>query len=256
MKIKLTKLNVLTAAFGLLAGYGSTLEAQTIGTRLGTNTMHANDSSLVSNASYREAIIYYKRDDNSYDEWGLHLWNSSSCDSISDALISDINWSRPLPSQDIDSSNGARFVVPLKSGHNSCMNFILHKGEDKALGNQDLQLEFDKGNTLYTQHGSPILNYSPDHPLSVRLDGAAAHWLDLNSIAWFDHSKAVSYQIWSNESGLSDISHPQDFTKYDMVVGELIDKPKFPHLKGRTGFELTVSPERAKDQNPIDCGCA
>ena len=121
------------------------------------------------------------------------------------------------------------------------MNFILHKGEDKALGNQDLQLEFDKGNTLYTQHGSPILNYSPDHPLSVKLDGAAAHWLDLNSIAWFDHSKAVSYQIWSNESGLSDISHPQDFTKYDMVVGELIDKPKFPHLKGRTGFELTVS---------------
>ncbi|MCG7489225.1 pullulanase-type alpha-1,6-glucosidase [Vibrio sp. Of14-4] len=134
MKIKLTKLNVLTAAFGLLAGYGSALEAQTIGTRLDTNIMH----------------------------------------------------------------------------------------------------------------GSPILNYSPDNPLSVRLDGAAAHWLDLNSIAWFDHSKAVSYQIWSNESGLSDISHPRDFTKYDMVVGELIDKPKFPHLKGRNGFELTVSPETAK----------
>ncbi|MBU2897438.1 pullulanase-type alpha-1,6-glucosidase [Vibrio hepatarius] len=249
MKIKRTELCIVIAVLGLLAGCDDSPEAQAIETYFGGSSTYwesENGSSADSDAVYKQAVIYYKRDDGDYNNWGLHLWNSTSCDSISDDMLPDIDWSHPVIWKDIDLRYGAKFVIPLKSEHGACMNFILHKEDDKALGGEDLKVEFDKGNTLYTEHGSAILKYSPDEPLNVKLDGAAAHWLDTNSIAWFDHSNAVSYQIWSHETGEGDIAQPQHFIKYDLAISDTIYHPKFPNLNGRVGFTLNVTPQTAK----------
>ncbi|GLT18308.1 hypothetical protein GCM10007938_20860 [Vibrio zhanjiangensis] len=249
MKFKRTKLCLVTVTIGLLAGCDDSPEGQALETYFGESSTFGPSNtggSLEPDTVYEHATIYYKRDDNDYDRWGLHLWNSVSCDSVSGDTLADISWTHPLLWKGIDPNHGAQFVVPLKSGFGPCMNFILHKGNEKALGNEDLNVEFDKGNIVYTQHGSAILNYSSDAPQRVKIDGAAAHWLDLNSIAWFDNRNAARYQIWSREEGQGNIGQPQEFAKYDLEPADVIDNTKFPHLNGRMGFELNIAPQSAK----------
>lgn len=195
---------------------------------------------------YQQAVIYYKREDGNYSDWGLHLWNNGSCDAVSDSALNGVDWGNPFSWVEIDPEFGAKYIVPLKDAHGACMNFIVHKGNDKALGGDDLKLEFNKGNTLYTTHGSSTLKYSPNEQTTVALSGAAAHWLDLNSVAWFDHSQAKSYQIWSTSKGEGDINKPQQFIKHELSLAGVIDSAKFPHLKGRAQFDLSITAEEAK----------
>ncbi|WP_391090683.1 pullulanase-type alpha-1,6-glucosidase [Vibrio sp. NH-UV-68] len=195
---------------------------------------------------YQQAVIYYRRADGNYTDWGLHLWNNDSCDAIDEQALENVAWDNPLTFQEIDPEFGAKFVVSLKDNHGSCMNFIVHKGNDKALGGDDLKIEFSKGNTLYTTHGNSTLKYSPNEQSVVTLSGAAAHWLSTDTLAWFDHSAAASYQLWSTRDGAGDINQPQQFTKYDMLLAGQIDNTKYPHLNGRTQFSLAITEQQAK----------
>lgn len=210
------------------------------------NPKSPDNSTTEPTPVYQQAVIYYKRDDGNYEGWGLHLWNNATCDAISEDALSGVEWGSPYTWSEIDPEFGAKFTVPLKGEHGACMNFIVHKGDDKALGGDDLQIEFAKGNTLYTSHGSTTLKYSPDEQNTVALSGAAAHWLDVTSIAWFDHSEAARYQIWSREAGNGDIAQPQQFEKYDLSLAGTTDNPEFPHLRGRTEFMLDVDESTAK----------
>ncbi|NRF61113.1 pullulanase-type alpha-1,6-glucosidase [Vibrio coralliilyticus] len=210
------------------------------------NPTSPDNSSSEPAPVYSESVIYYKRDDGNYADWGLHLWNNASCDAVSADALNGVDWGNPYAWGEIDPQYGAKYVVPLKSDHGACMNFIVHKGDEKALGGDDLKAEFAKGNTLYTTHGSSVVKYSPDEQIVVKLDGAAAHWLDVNSIAWFDHSEAASYQIWSRAAGNGDINQPEQFIKYDISFAGNVDSPDFPHLKDRVGFYLDVDTETAK----------
>lgn len=196
--------------------------------------------------TYQEAVVYYKRDDGNYDDWGLHLWNNSTCDAVSDDALTGVDWGNPFSWSEIDPEYGAKFTVSLKAEHGDCVNFILHKGDEKALGSDDLQIDFSKGNTLYTTHGSTVLKYSPDEQITIEVANAAAHWLDVNSIAWFDHSEAASYQLWSRVAGNGDINQPEQFEKYPLSLAGLTDNPEFPHLNGRTEFFLDVDADSAK----------
>ncbi|MEL7382079.1 MAG: pullulanase-type alpha-1,6-glucosidase [Pseudomonadota bacterium] len=210
------------------------------------NPKSPDNSSTEPSPSYQQAVIYYKRADANYDGWGLHLWNNGSCDAVANAALEGVDWGNPYQWQGVDPEFGAQFVVPLKDAHGACMNFIVHKGNDKALGGDDLKLEFKNGNTLYTEHGSTTLKYSPDQQTVVELSGAAAHWLDVTTLAWFEHSDAASYQLWSSTQGGAEITQPERFTKREMALGGQIEHPGFPHLNDRREFQLNVSEIEAK----------
>jgi pullulanase-type alpha-1,6-glucosidase len=210
------------------------------------NPKSPDNSTTEPTPTYQQAVIYYKRDDGNYDGWGLHLWNNATCDAVSDDTLSGLDWGNPLSWSELDPEYGAKFTVLLKAEHGACMNFIVHNGDDKALGGDDLQLDFAKGNTLYTTHGSSTLKYSPDEQTTVELSGAAAHWLGINSIAWFDHSEAASYQLWSRAAGNGDINQPEQFEKYPLALAGVTSNPDFPHLNGRTEFFLDADAALAK----------
>ncbi|OAJ95797.1 pullulanase-type alpha-1,6-glucosidase [Vibrio bivalvicida] len=210
------------------------------------NPKNPDNTSTEPAPIYQEAVIYYKRDDGNYADWGLHLWNNGSCDSVSEGALNGVDWGNPYSWKEVHPEYGAKYVIPLKDAHGACMNFIVHKGNDKALGGDDLKLEFTKGNTLYTTHGNSNIKYSPNEQTVVELSGAAAHWLDLNTFAWFDHSQAKSYQLWSSASGAGNISKPQQFTKHSLDLAGVVDNAKFPHLKGRVQFNLAVTADEAK----------
>ncbi|NAX44728.1 MULTISPECIES: pullulanase-type alpha-1,6-glucosidase [unclassified Vibrio] len=206
----------------------------------------ADNSTTEPTPTYQEAIIYYLRDDNNYDDWGLHLWNNGSCDSVSESALNGVDWGNPYLASEIDPIYGSIYRIPLKAEYGNCMNFIVHSGNDKALGGDDLVLDFVKGNTLYTRHGSAVLNYSPNEQIQVAIEGAAAHWLAVNQLAWFDHSEAASYELWSRAQGNGDIAHPEQFIHYPLALSGVTNNAHFPHLAGRTAFTLDVSNEQAK----------
>ena len=195
---------------------------------------------------YTEAVIHYKRADGNYDGWGLHIWNNDTCDSIADSALEGVSWGAPFLPTEISNEYGAVYKLPLKAGHSSCMNFIVHKGNDKALGGNDLQLDFSKGDKIYTFDGNSTLYYEAVTEVPVKLSGASAHWLDLTTFAWFENSDASRYELWSTDKGNGDITKPDDFTRAALSQSGVINNSKFPHLAGRTAFSLDIESDAAK----------
>ena len=80
-------------------------------------------------ANPSEAVIYYKRADNEYTDWGLHLWS----DDIKEAT----SWYDAFPLTGVSEKYGAYYVVPLKGDDWKKFKFIVHMGNSKDLGGLD-----------------------------------------------------------------------------------------------------------------------
>lgn len=195
---------------------------------------------------YTEAVIHYKRDDGNYEGWGLHLWNNDSCDSIADSALAGVSWGTPFPVSEVSNEYGAVYRLPLKAEHGSCLNFILHKGDTKALGGNDLQLDLTQGNQIYTFDGNSTLYYEPVTEVPVMLSGASAHWLGVNELSWHEQSGATHYALWANPKGNGDINQPAQFEQFPLTLAGTTNHGDFPHLTGRAGFTLDVDAEQAK----------
>lgn len=206
----------------------------------------ANNSTSKPAPQYTEAVIHYKRADGNYDGWGLHIWNNDSCDSIADSALTDVSWGKPFPVSEVSKEYGAVYKLPLKSGHSNCMNFIVHKGDSKALGGDNSLFDFSKGDKIYTFDGNSTLYYEPVTEVPVKLSGASAHWLDLTTFAWLENDKAKSYELWSSDKGNGDINKPDSFKRATLTHSGVIKNDKFPHLAGRTAFTLDADAEKAK----------
>ncbi|MDN3611962.1 pullulanase-type alpha-1,6-glucosidase [Vibrio ostreicida] len=265
MNIKLTKLSPLIVIFGFLTGCHDALKFNVAGEQIENAIQWGNRSghrarethsllnqaltmsegrAMASVTRPQHAVIYYRRDDGDYRGWGLHLWNNRPCHAAAAEALQGVDWESPYHWQELDPLYGAKFVVPLDSSQGSCLNFIVHKGDDKALGADDLRVEFDKGDTVYTRHGSAEFTYSEP---SLKLAGAAAHWLSHNDVAWFEHDDAASYQFWSRKEGHGEFSDGEPFHRYDLILAGRMTHSNFPHLNGRAKFFLNVDADVAKN---------
>ncbi len=101
-----------------------------------------------------EAVIYYKRADGQYDNWGLHLWSGD--------VTQETSWGFAFPLTGISEKYGAYYVVPLQDADWDSFNFIVHKGNSKDLGGLDHT--FDRaafGVDVFTTEGSSELAADP-----------------------------------------------------------------------------------------------
>lgn len=113
----------------------------------------------------QQAIIFYAREDDNYDGWGLHLWNDATCDALADAAVEGISWDNPMPATGVDDEYGAYFVLDLNQspGEGACVNFIVHSGDNKALSENDLRMDLSRGAVVLTRHGLANLQYPQDN---------------------------------------------------------------------------------------------
>ncbi|WP_406609190.1 pullulanase-type alpha-1,6-glucosidase [Agarivorans sp. JK6] len=257
MDIKINKLAKLTmpiVATALLAACGSDDD---------NNGGGGNVIDGLYTAGENEVVIYYKRDEahervdeSAYEGWGLHLWNGEGCTSTDlEAMgIADggTDWGAPHPATGISETYGAYYVLtvnPDASDPHECMNFILHKGDDKAFGSANskvelTKLEADKG--IFGFHGSSELFYAPIAERPVAIDGAKAHWVDAITIAWEAAGNATQLELrYDPENGIAmdpDTKEVTGGTAIALDAGTLTDeaKARFPHLSGLSAAEIDV----------------
>lgn len=193
-----------------------------------------------------EAILYYKRPQGDYSDWGLHLFNEGKCN----ASDIETDWNAPLMPEEITQTYGAKYRIPLvdaKSTRDDCLNFIVHKGEDKNLGG-NMVWAFTKtdGQLAYTYSGYNLISSTPliDPPLIV--DGAKAHWVSASTLLWNEGAGSDVDKIvlmYSNDARLRLASGKiaGDYETIALSKGDSISnsvKEKLPHLKDRS--PLTV----------------
>ncbi|GAB1621444.1 pullulanase-type alpha-1,6-glucosidase [Agarivorans albus] len=259
MDIKINKLAKLTMpilATALLAACGSDDDN-------GNGGGGGNVIDGLYTAGENEVVIYYKRDEahervdeSAYEGWGLHLWNGEGCTSTDlEAMgIADggTDWGSPHPATGISETYGAYYVLtvdPDASDPHECMNFILHNGDDKAFGSANskvelTKLEDDKG--IFGFHGSSELFYAPIAERPVAIDGAKAHWVDANTIAWEAAGNATQLELrYDPENGIAMDPETKEVTGGTAVAlstGSLTDeaKARFPHLSGLSAAEIEV----------------
>ena len=135
-----------------------------------------------------EALLYYQRADGDYNGWGPHLWNTPDCN----GSATETSWAQPLTAAGTDPEYGAFYRIPL-SVDASCLNLIMHKGDEKDLGGGDLTWRFDElGRRVFTVSGNPQLSSTPLSGSAVAIKGARAHWLDPFTLALVNGAPGAS----------------------------------------------------------------
>nr|WP_211092026.1 pullulanase-type alpha-1,6-glucosidase [Vibrio agarilyticus] len=226
----------------------------------GNSTPTPNDG--LHPAGENEVVIYYKRDvasfssESDYEGWGIHLWNNSACSSTDLEAMNipktGTTWENPVPFDGISETYGAYYVLkvdPDAPDPHKCMNFVVHKGDEKAFGADDMVLKLDElgdSKGVFGFHGSSELSYEPIEERPVAIDGQKAHWLDAKTIAWEANTNAETVKLhYSPEAGISMDEDKQivggksiDLT----ITGELSDelKTRFRHLASLHSAELDV----------------
>jgi pullulanase len=136
-----------------------------------------------------QVAVYYTRSDTAYTGWGLHLWGDQ---------VTGTDWSAPLqptgsPSPDL----GIGFLVDLKPGvAGNCpvgsICLIVHKGGEKDPGPDMSFLKSQLGDIIFVTSGSAVLTSAPRRAGSVSIEGASAHLVSRDTLAWIANRDPVT----------------------------------------------------------------
>lgn len=215
--------------------------------------MSESGASAVLDLAPDEIALFYSRDDENYDGWGLHLWNGEGCGEYASPTADSThfnNWGNPYPADGIHPDYGAYYILTTEPGA-SCYNFIVHKGDEKALGNANSKFEPAQGQEGFTFHGYPEVWYEPLTSRPASIDGARAHWIETNTFLWqVDTQAAQTYSLYyaddasmALEDGIftGSQSLPLQPASVDSDIRNTL-----PHLDSFTGFALNIDAAQAK----------
>ncbi len=197
-----------------------------------------------------QAAIIYKRDDNAYEGWGLHLWKDTNCSALADSTLEGVVWESPKLPTAIDDAIGAYFILDL-SEPQGCIHYIIHKGDERGQGEGDFALDLTLGNVLFTQHGSGDIRYSGTQaePL-VTLTHASAHMVDASTLIWNTPANTQTVEIRSSLTGdvIVENGIAQNGTILTTMQGTISAEAaaKFPHIATWPAYAVDASTDAVK----------
>ncbi|WDD98559.1 pullulanase-type alpha-1,6-glucosidase [Thalassomonas actiniarum] len=196
-----------------------------------------------------QIAVYYRREDGVYDGWGLHLWNGEGCGDYAGATLNSPHfsqWQDPYPYTGISDDYGAYYLLDYQPDSGDCLNFILHKGDDKALGDNNSSFDLSQPSRhAFTFHGQSKVLYEAGATISVTLSGAGAHWVDQQTLAWTPGANFAVVELYSSET--ADISLDETTKQIRGGQGYALSPAatfsqsvydKFPHLSEFFGWQL------------------
>ncbi|MFC4260008.1 pullulanase-type alpha-1,6-glucosidase [Marinobacter lacisalsi] len=207
----------------------------------------ADDDGLIDPHD-QQAVLYYKRADGDYDDWGLHLWNTEACN----GLARSTDWSQPKLADGVDPEHGAYYRIAL-TAHAQCINFTIHKGDESDLGGVNQMWSFDEyGRRLFTVSGYNHLSSTPFDEPPIRIVGASAHWLDSQTLVWYDNTPTNVELVYSRNAGIeldSDNNKVTGGKSVPLTPATLSDdlKARFPHLADSAAFTVPIDPQTREE---------
>ncbi|MBX2859542.1 MAG: DUF3372 domain-containing protein [Cellvibrionaceae bacterium] len=208
-----------------------------------------------------QAVLFFNKADGDYEGYRLHNWNDESCHAYADDSLAE-SWSNGLVHTGVDPVYGAYWLLNLVEDHDACGNFIIHIGTDdagKEMGGANWVMplaqddpRFVRMNFTFSGVASifeyPIPNLGPQ---KLVIDGAAAHWLDLNTLVWnIDLSQVADLKL--HYSATADIAIADDSnvsgTTAALAVTDLSEAQQalVPHLASWPAFSSTLSAAELK----------
>lgn len=188
-----------------------------------------------------EAILYYLREDSTYDEWGLHLWSTDTCSGVANPT----EWATPLAAEGVSDAYGAYYRINVTED-GDCLNFIMHQGDNKDLGGNDHQWQLnDLGRRVFTLSGSNTLSAEPVSLPEIALEGASAHWIDADTLLWDDAANADRIELRYDDNANI---YLEDGTLAGGTVVELSASTitqnaanRFPHLADWPAYKIDLN---------------
>ncbi|MFF3855865.1 pullulanase-type alpha-1,6-glucosidase [Micromonospora sp. NPDC002575] len=184
------------------------------------------------------ALIHYRRADNNYDGWGLHLW---------DGAANPTDWSSPLKPEKVDSF-GAVFRVPLAAGATG-LSYIVHHGDTKDLPD-DQRLDFaTAGREVWLLAATPgrlLPTTSSGVSRNVDITKQRAQWIDRSTVAWQapDTDGRTYALVTAPAGGLSVVDGELSGTYTSLPLRAQrnglteAQRARFPHLWAHRAFTL------------------
>lgn len=162
----------------------------------------------VVTAGDNELIVFYNRPDERYQNWVLHLWNNETCNSYADfASDGGTEWTVGQAQSGVDPNYGAYWVLPLKAGASDCANFIVHKGDEKDIGDADHSADLTGNRMIWTLSGiAELYSEALLFPSGVLIADTAAHWVDTRTVFW-DVNGSVVAKVRIYSSATDDLGY-------------------------------------------------
>jgi len=201
-----------------------------------------------------QIALFYQREDQNYTGWGLHLWNGEGCGNYAAPTVDSPhfnNWPDPYPVDGVHPDFGAYFVLSIEPGAD-CYNFILHKGDERALGSGNSRFEPTQGQEAFTFHGFPEIWYQPLASRPAIAEGSRAHWMQADALLWLTDIEAASdFRLYHSETADLELLTPEVLAETDYVPLQpaFVDSELFaenPHLQGFAGLSVNLTQERIK----------
>ncbi|MEM9056601.1 MAG: pullulanase-type alpha-1,6-glucosidase [Pseudomonadota bacterium] len=140
-----------------------------------------------------EVVLYYKRNDDDYEGYGLHLFPE-------DAEPWTVFENGEYPFAGIDEEYGAYFIIALPGSERLTapysnsptpverfperLGFVIHRGTEKDPGPDQLIEIANDGNVIFVTSGVLPVSSTPPIPGTVPILGMAAHWVTPDTILW------------------------------------------------------------------------
>jgi pullulanase len=153
-----------------------------------------------------EVILFYKRTDDNYAGWGLHLFPLEP---------SGDSWTLfptpgEFPYEGIDPQYGAYFRIALPGQESprysnnpdsidtfpEALGFIIHKGDQKDPGPDQVIRIAENGNVVFVVSGvNDVSSVPPGGGATLRISGAAAHWVEAATLLWDPAAEVTKVEL-------------------------------------------------------------
>lgn len=178
-----------------------------------------------------QAAFYYKREDGNYTGWKIHAWNNEACDGYFDFdSTSGTEWDAGLSHDGIDENYGAYWLVETKVGA-TCLNYILHNGNDKDPDDVDHKLTLSDSRWAFIVSGGGIFHDPNDVTTETpfRIEDASAHWIDENTVLWNGEGNDLRI-VYDEEGKLDNSFSSTNSTSLTLTTLTDAQKLRVPHL--------------------------
>lgn len=178
----------------------------------------------------------------------LHVWNNDQCAAYNGQ---GTEWNSGLAFDGVDKTYGAYWDLPFLTDDTGCINFIPHRGDEKPLP-LDAKVQIadaaKAGFRAFTFKGDSNIYYEPLATAPVNLKGAAAHWVDGQTLLMPAGAKSVALYQSSTGNLAFDGKTVSGFDqKIDAVSSQNRSwVSRFPHLSSLRSWELPLQGDNAK----------